>query len=342
MLNTPCWPALLLWGGSLLLLTFFPQNVVVSTVVGIFVASGFFALLLAAGIGASNLAAGQLPGARTSLGAAFWLSISAIGLAVVDLAQQTRLAMGAKAALVLGGAAIVIGLAGLGLFDQLSIVREYRAHADTFTIQLWRHVVLVIVAVSLALLIGLPLGVQAFRAPRFGKRLFAVLAIVQTIPSIALFGLLIGPLSTLGEALPSLRNLGVAGIGPMPAIIALMVYGLLPLVRNTVAGLEGVPEQTIDAARGSGMRPPQILLKITLPIALPIILSGLRLVLVQTIGLAVVAALIGAGGLGAFVFLGLGQNAIDVVMLGVIPTILLALLADASVSLIIVWLRRGA
>ena len=121
-----------------------------------------------------------------------------------------------------------------------------------------------------------------------------------------------------------------------------MVYGLLPLVRNTVAGLEGVPEQTIDAARGSGMRPPQILLKITLPIALPIILSGLRLVLVQTIGLAVVAALIGAGGLGAFVFLGLGQNAIDVVMLGVIPTILLALLADASVSLIIVWLRRGA
>ena len=208
VLNTPCWPALLLWGGSLLLLSFLPQNVVVSTVVGILLASGFFALLLAAGIGASNLAAGQLPGARTSLGAAFWLSISAIGLAVVDLAQQTRLAMGAKAALVLGGAAIVIGLAGLGLFDQLSIVREYRAHADTFTIQLWRHVVLVIVAVSLALLIGLPLGVQAFRAPRFGKRLFAVLAIVQTIPSIALFGLLIGPLSTLGEALHHCATLG--------------------------------------------------------------------------------------------------------------------------------------
>src|ERR1700730_17883965 len=339
--NAPACAALIVLGIALLLFSFLPQNAVVSAVVGLLLTAALIALLLAAGVGAGSLAAANPPGARTSLGVAFWLSISAVALALVDLAQQARLAGGGKAALVLGGAAIVIALAAIGLFDNLSIAREYRAHADTFNTELWRHVILVMVSVSLALLIGLPLGATAFRSPRFGRRLFAVLGIVQTIPAIALFGLLIGPLSALGDALPWLRNIGIAGIGTTPAIIALVLYGLLPLVRNTVAGLEGVPEQTIDAARGSGMRSRQILFKVTLPLAFPVILSGLRVVLIQTIGLAVVAALIGAGGLGAFVFLGLGRNAIDLVMLGVIPTIVLALVAEVLVSIIIAGASRA-
>jgi osmoprotectant transport system permease protein len=220
-------------------------------------------------------------------------------------------------------------------------VREYRAHAESFHSEFWRHVLLVAVSVSLALLIGLPLGAMAFGSPRFARRLFAVLSIIQTIPSIALFGLLIGPLTALGEVLPLLHGIGIAGIGTTPAVIALVLYGLLPLVRNTVAGLEGVAEPTIDAARGSGMRSAQILFKVRLPLALPVILSGLRVVLIQTIGLAVIAALIGAGGLGVFVFLGLGQNAIDLIMLGVIPTIVLALVTEVVFSMIIAATRTA-
>ena len=99
-----------------------------------------------------------------------------------------------------------------------------------------------------------------------------------------------------------------------------------------MTGLDAVPVATIDAANGIGMRRNQILLQVSLPMALPVIMAGLRIVVVQTIGLAVVAALIGAGGLGAFVFQGLGQNALDLVLLGVIPTILLALASDAAFS----------
>jgi osmoprotectant transport system permease protein len=134
--NTPACAALVVLGITLLLLSFLPQNAVVSAVVGLLLTTAFIALLLAAGVGAGSLAAGNPPGARTSLGLAFWLSISVVALALVDLAQQARLAVGGKAVLVLGGAAIVIALAAIGLFDNLSIMREYRAHADTFNIEL--------------------------------------------------------------------------------------------------------------------------------------------------------------------------------------------------------------
>ena len=120
----------------------------------------------------------------------------------------------------------------------------------------------------------------------------------------------------------------IGGIGIAPAIVALVLYALLPVVRNTVAGLTGVDGAVIEAARGMGLTAGQIFRQIELPLALPVFLAGLRIVLVQAIGLAVVAALIGAGGLGTFVFEGLGQYAVDLVLLGALPAILLALAAD--------------
>ena len=128
--------------------------------------------------------------------------------------------------------------------------------------------------------------------------------------------------------MPQLAALGVGGIGPAPAIIALVLYALLPIVRNTAAGISGVDPTIIDAARGMGLTRRQIFCRVELPLALPVLLAGLRIVIVQTIGLAVVAALIGAGGLGTFVFEGLGQYALDLVLLGALPAILLALAAD--------------
>jgi len=151
---------------------------------------------------------------------------------------------------------------------------------------------------------------------------------LQTIPSIALFGLLIIPLAAIAAAVPPLAALGVGGIGVAPAIVALVLYALLPIVRNTVAGLTGVDAAVINAALGMGLTSGQIFRRVELPLALPVFLAGLRIVTVQAIGLAVVAALIGAGGLGTFVFQGLGQYAVDLVLLGAVPAILLALAAD--------------
>ncbi len=151
---------------------------------------------------------------------------------------------------------------------------------------------------------------------------------MQTIPSIALFGLLIGPLTALGAALPWLHDIGLTGIGFYPAVIALTLYGLLPIARSTEAGILSVPAAAIETARGMGMTRLQILAWVSVPLALPVLLAGLRVVTVQLIGLAVVAALIGAGGFGAFVFLGLGQTATDLVLLGALSAIAIAIVAD--------------
>lgn len=280
------------------------------------------------GQGARNIAAGAGPAARVSPGAAFWIVTACAALAVIDALQRfgagplLRLA----ALIAIGGGIVVLAMTGA--FDTLSIAREYATRPRLFAEALTRHMALVGGSVGPALAIGVPLGIAAIRAPRMQGPLFAVLNTLQTVPSIALFGLLIAPLSALAAAAPLLAALGISGIGPAPAIVALVLYALLPIVRNTVAGLSGVDRAVIEAARGMGLTARQILWRIELPLALPVLLAGLRIVIVQTIGLTVVAALIGAGGLGTFVFEGLGQYALDLVLLGALPTIFLALAAD--------------
>jgi osmoprotectant transport system permease protein len=138
---------------------------------------------------------------------------------------------------------------------------------------------------------------------------------------------------------PQLAALGVGGIGVAPAIVALVLYALLPVVRNTSAGIAGVDASVIEAGRGMGLTQRQIFRQVELPLALPILLAGLRIVTVQAIGLAVVAALIGAGGLGTFVFEGLGQYAVDLVLLGALPAIFLALAADFVLQTLTAVLR---
>jgi osmoprotectant transport system permease protein len=284
--------------------------------------------LAALGDAARTLAAGANPAARVSAGPAFWVISGCAALAVVDTLQRLRAGpalMTAAVAALSGGVALLVFS---GTFDALSLAREYATRQALFAAALSRHMALVAGSVGPALLIGFPLGIAAVRKPRLQGPLFAMLNLLQTVPSIALFGLLIVPLSALAAAVPRLAALGVGGIGPAPAIIALILYALLPIVRNTATGISGVDPAVIDAARGMGLTPRQIFWRVELSLSLPILIAGLRIVTVQTIGLAVVAALIGAGGLGTFVFEGLGQYALDLVLLGALPAIGLALAAD--------------
>jgi osmoprotectant transport system permease protein len=134
--------------------------------------------------------------------------------------------------------------------------------------------------------------------------------------------------------------LGISGIGLAPAVVALIAYSLLPIVRNVVEGLAGVSPAAVEAARGVGMTPGQIFWRVQLPLALPVFLSGLRITTVQAIGLTAVAALIGAGGLGSVMFQGLFANALDLTMLGAVPVILLAVTADALLRLLAAYAER--
>ncbi len=289
----------------------------------------FLADFAAAGVAATHLiAVATSSAARVSLGGAFWVVLVASALAVAESLRRFRTVLWLHILVGFGVVAILAALAMGGWFNDLSLAHEWSIRREEYNLALVRHIVLVLSALALALVIGVPLGILASTGPERSGRIFSVLNLIQTIPSIALFGLLIGPLTMLSDWLPFLRTIGVRGIGFTPALIALTLYGLLPIARNTEAGLKSVPTSAIDTARGMGMTPAQVMFWVSIPLGLPVLLAGLRIVTVQLIGLTVVAALIGAGGFGSFVFIGLGQTATDLVLLGALSAILLALAAD--------------
>lgn len=312
------------------------RTLAVQLVAGIGIAIG---LIWLAGMQAELLAAGARPSARTSLGAGFWILALTALLAAADGARRLRLGplarLGAAALLAVPVAALIAG----GAVDQLSLMKEYVQQHGVFGPQVLRHLLLVGLALVPTLLIGVPLGITAHRSAAARGPIFSILGIIQTVPSIALFGLLIAPLSALSAALPWL---GISGIGLTPAVIALTLYSLLPIARNTAAGLDQVEAGVIDAARGIGMTRRQIFRKVEVPLALPVFLSGLRITLIQAIGLAAVAALIGAGGLGAVMFQGLFANALDLVLLGALPIILMAVAVDALFRILVDALPSSA
>jgi osmoprotectant transport system permease protein len=308
--------------------------------VAAFAAALLLLVLAAAGQAANLLAQSASHASRISLGPAFWILAACAALAVGDALQRLDAGIIAQFVSVAGIASGLLLMAASHTFDALSLGKEYEIHRQVFADALARHMTLVGASVGAAAAIGFPLGVATARRSGLQGPVFAVLNILQTIPSIALFGLLIVPLSALVAAVPRLASYGIGGIGVTPAIIALVLYALLPVVRSTSVGLTGVDSAAIEAGRGMGMNPGQIFREIELPLALPVLLAGLRIVTVQAIGLAVVAALIGAGGLGTFVFEGLGQYAVDLVLLGALPAIFLALAADFMLQILTAALRR--
>lgn len=202
------------------------------------------------------------------------------------------------------------------------------ARRDRFVEESFVHLRLFSTAVLAAGFIGIPLGIMASRSKRLAGPVLVFVDGAQTIPSMALFGLLMAPLAMLSETFPFLRSMGFSGVGAAPALIALTLYAMLPIVRNTIAGLNDVSEAVLDIGRGMGMLPKQLFLRVRWPIALPYVLAGLRTASVQAVGNTAVAALIGAGGLGIMIFQGLGQAAPDLILLGVIPLIVLAVTVD--------------
>ncbi len=296
-------------------------------------AASFLLVLLVdtAGAAAREFAAQAPPAARTGLGAAFWIAGLAAALIVIDALQRARAGPALRFAVAVALAGAILALAAGGRLDALSLAREYDVRRDAFAAELLRHCALVAAAVLAALVIGVPLGILAARKPRARAGLFATLNIVETVPSVALFGLLIAPLAALG----------LSGVGPVPALIALALYALLPVARNTEAGILAADPASVEAASGMGMTQNQIFWRVELPLGLPVFVAGLRIVVVQTIGLAAVAALIGAGDLGTFIFQGIGQYAIDLVLLGAVPTIGLALAADFVLAMLTPRSERG-
>ncbi len=185
------------------------------------------------------------------------------------------------------------------------------------------HLWMVGISTLLAGAVGIPLGILITRRPSLRKPVIATANIIQTIPSLALFGFLL-PAPWIGDRAGRL------------AILALTLYALLPLIRNTYAGINGVEHAVVEAARGMGLTDWQLLFKVELPLAASVILAGIRVALVMSIGLATIAAAIGAGGLGELIFRGLAMVNNAVILAGAIPAALMALIADALLG----WLEK--
>jgi osmoprotectant transport system permease protein len=195
-------------------------------------------------------------------------------------------------------------------------------HTEVLELTL-EHLWLVGVSTFLAVLIGIPLGILIARWPGLNKPVLASANIIQTIPSLALFGFLL-PAPWIGARADRL------------AILALLLYALLPLIRNTYTGIQGVDPSVVEAGRGMGMTTRQLLWQVQLPLALGVIIAGVRVAVVISVGLATIAAAIGAGGLGEYIFRGLAMVNDSVILAGAIPAAMLALLADVTLG----WVEK--
>lgn len=328
------WMLLLTWWAWLALNLFTPYKTLrlLSAVLAL------FALIVALGLLASIYTSS--PATRITPGGAFWVWLAVFLLSLTDNLVRFKLYPWQRLLILAAFIGVMAGLFMSGLLDDLAVMREYAARQEQFWDEGKRHLQLSFGSLFIALGIGLPLGIACFEVPKIRAGVLQTLSLVQTIPSLALFGLLMAPLAWLGTHTSWAAALGISGIGIAPALIALVIYSLLPIVANTVVGLNDVSPAVRDAGRGMGLSKRQMLLQIEMPLALPVILTGIRIVLVQAIGLVTVAALVGGGGFGAFVFQGIGQTATDLVLLGALPTVFLAFVAAMVLDAVVDSLKK--
>src|SRR5690625_3093606 len=192
------------------------------------------------------------------------------------------------------------------------MIETVRDRSDLIIESFIQHIYLSFIALLIAIIIAVPLGMLISRYRYFAEPVIGITAILQTIPSLALFGFLV-PL---------------IGIGSKTALVALIIYALLPIVRNVYTGITSVDHSVIEAGKGMGMTPQQVLVKIELPIALPVIMAGIRTATVLTVGIATLATFVGAGGLGDVIYRGLQSYNNMLVLAGALPVALLAILFD--------------
>ncbi|MCX7831415.1 MAG: ABC transporter permease [Actinobacteria bacterium] len=229
-----------------------------------------------------------------------------------------------------------------GSLKEISIMKEYRNYIDTFNAEFRRHLFLSLGSVLAAIIIGVPLGVLTARRDSIKRRVFEFLNVIQVVPTLSLIGFLMIPLSWVGERFSVAQSIGIRGVGWAPAFIVLFLYAIYPIVRNTVAAIDSLSEGYLEVARGIGLSSRTIFLKIELPLSLSVITAGIKVALVQTSAGTILAALVGGGGLGVFIFLGLAQTAQDLVFLGLLPIVFLSFFYQGLMNLIEkIIFRRG-
>jgi len=295
------------------------------------------------------IAAGRAAGVVANValwGSGVWLSLLGYGAVayagMLELRRAGVVPAPVLSALWLPAVALVVH-AGLLVFQaepaENWLLRVFQEEVQAGGVQrrLREHLWLAGVSASLSIVVGVAIGMWGYYRERVARVALYVSGVILTLPSLALFAMLMEPFAALANAFPVLRNYGVGGLGAAPAITGLTLYGLLPVIRNTHAGLHGVSAAQLDAARGMGMTPRQVMFMVLLPHALPVIMAGVRQTAILLIGIATLAQLIGAGGLGYYILIGINRASIAHILVGAIPAVLVAIGAD----LVLAWLGRS-
>lgn len=299
--------------------------------------------LAALGLVSSALGRIEAQQARVSIGPGFWLFLAAVYGMTVTIAPALvdRSGVLLRSAMIVGIAVFAFMLAGGGL-DALSLLKEYHNRKTTFLAESLRHFFYAGGSTVAALAIGVPFGYAASRSRAWERPVFFLANMAQAFPTISLLGLLIVPLSMLANRFPTLDALGIRGVGWAPASIVLFLYALLPVTANAHAGFRMVESPVLDAAKGLGMHGWPLFIRVQLPLALPAILGGTRTALTQNLGNAVLAGLIGGGGLGSLIFLGLAQAAPDLILLGVLPLVAMVFVSEQTLGALERIVRKAA
>jgi len=214
------------------------------------------------------------------------------------------------------------------LFPMLGLSREFINRRETFNAEFFRHLTLAISSLLFAIIPSIFFAYQSTKHEKLREWIMGFINGFQVAPTLSLIALIMIPLSYLGSQFPFLRDLGIKGIGFLPSFIILTLYALLPITSNTYTALKQIEPSIMDSAYALGLNRTQIMFKIQFPLALPLIISGIRIALVQSIGNTILAGLVGGGGLGSIIFLGLSQSAADLILLGSIPVVFMALTSD--------------
>ncbi|MFP4128764.1 MAG: ABC transporter permease [Desulfonatronovibrio sp.] len=185
----------------------------------------------------------------------------------------------------------------------------------------WEHVWLVAISLAIAMGTGIPIGIIITRSKNLAQKVIGGANVIMTVPSIALFGLMLPVLAIVGQ-----------GLGKVPAVIALVLYSMLPIIRNTYIAIKNVDPAIVDAGRGMGMSKWELLREVEIPLAVPVILAGLKTAAVMNIGIAAIAAYIGAGGLGVFIQQGIARSHESMILTGALAVSLLAIVVDLGMS----------
>lgn len=277
---------------------------------------------------------------RVSPGYSFWVFEVALLVLLKRLFTRTDNLKIKLPMLIFVASALLVPMFA-GSLSKISVAKEYFNNAEIFKNELKRHIFLSSGSVLIAILTGVPAGWFATKNQSFYSYFFRFLNLIQVIPTLSLIGFLMIPLSWIGDRFYLAKLIGLRGVGWGPALIVLTLYAIYPIARNTAAAISSIASEYTEVAFGIGLSAPRVFFEIELPLVASVVLAGVRVALVQASAGTILAALLGGGGLGVFIFLGMAQTAQDLVLLGLLPIIALSFLYHSIVNLVEKYLFRS-